>query len=195
MIKCQAPFGERHSLAEITAAVTIEGVTLVYPGGDPDVGLGSGKEAVCLRVRERGCLTLRDCVVSTGAGAGVTASGIAASVKVDTCRVGPCGWEGNSRHGYGVALLSGAKGDILNTDLYRLGGSGVLCFGEGTTSNVIMCDIGPCILSCVAAEGSRSVIQAKQVKMGKAAFKQVAEINGGDCILEDCHLDEAMNGF
>lgn len=54
VIRCEAPFGERHSLAEIRADVTIEGVTLDYPGGDPDVGLGSGKEAVCLRVLDSG---------------------------------------------------------------------------------------------------------------------------------------------
>lgn len=63
----------------VTLQVCFRGISFDYAGGSYDVGLGRGKEAICLRVEQKGRLEIEDCVIQTEAGAAVVALGVRCS--------------------------------------------------------------------------------------------------------------------
>lgn len=96
----------------------------------------------------------------TDTGAAVVVQGASGAAIVAQCRLGPCGWWAQSKAGYAVLTRQGGHASVLNSDLYRLSQSGVVAYQGSSSAYVNRCRIGPCLLSAVAAEGTRVELQA-----------------------------------
>jgi len=185
LITGSAPTDARGILCMVTSKAKFKGVKVHHAGGSVGGTLSSGKGSICFFVNEPGSLELDDCLVTTETSTAVMASGGQASVLVNTCTIGPCGWDCESAAGYGVCIFRGAHGTVLNTDVYRVGQSGIIAFYEESTALAVACDVGPCQLGGIAAEGQRAVLKAKDVHLHDIEWKQVAEYDGGEVVFLD----------
>lgn len=136
------------------------------------------------------------CEITTETSTAIFCSGRLTTVKVDTSVVGPNGWDCESASGYGVCVFREAYGEVINSDIWRQAQSGVIAFNEGSTALVVSCDIGPCLLGGIAAEGQRATLTAKDVTMrdfdpvsgkyvSRIEWREVAQFDGGEVIFKD----------
>ncbi|EKX47295.1 hypothetical protein GUITHDRAFT_162682 [Guillardia theta CCMP2712] len=195
----EAPTDRRGVMLTVSGAnVKLQGVKILHKGGSIPGTLSNGLGSICMMVLEPGDgrnskLTLDECFVSTETSTAVFVTGGTSRVNVDTCTIGPCGWDVESSSGYGICIFKGAHGEVLNTDVYRCAQSGIIAFYEGSSALVIQCDVGPCQLGGIAAEGQRAQMKASKVKLIDIEWKNCAEYDGGEVILLD-EVHAVVNG-
>uniref|UniRef100_A0A7S0EUZ4 Right handed beta helix domain-containing protein n=1 Tax=Hanusia phi TaxID=3032 RepID=A0A7S0EUZ4_9CRYP len=195
----EAPRDKRGVMITVSGAnVKLQGVKIVHKGGSIPGTLSNGLGSICMMVLEPGDgrnskLSLDECFVTTETSTAVFVTGGTSRVYVDTCTIGPCGWDVESSSGYGICIFKGAHGEVLNTDVFRCSQSGIIAFYEGSTALVIQCDVGPCQLGGIAAEGQRAQMKASKVKLIDIEWKNCAEYDGGEVILLD-EVQALVNG-
>lgn len=185
LITGTAPTDARGMMFMVTSKVTIRGVHIHHAGGSVGGTLSSGVGSICIFVNEPGKLELEEVKITTETSTALLCSGQQAAVEVNTCRVGPCGWDVESSAGYGICIFRGAHGTVYNTDVWRVGQSGIIAFYEGSSALCVDCDVGPCQLGGIAAEGQRAELRAKRVHLHDIEWKQVAEYDGGEVVFLD----------
>jgi len=165
--------------------ITFRGIKVVHTSGSTSGTLSNGLGSICMAIGQGARVTFERCEIVTETSTAVFCSGRMSEVKVDTCVIGPNGWDTESSSGYGVCIFREAYGEVINSDVWRQAQSGVISFNEGSTALVVECEVGPCLLGGIAAEGQRATLTAKDVTIKDIEWREVAQFDGGEVIFDD----------
>lgn len=76
-----------------------------HQGGSEKGTLSNGLGSICFAIGAGAQVSFEECEITTETSTAIFASGRFTQVQVDTCVVGPNGWECESSSGYGICIF------------------------------------------------------------------------------------------
>jgi len=184
MFNCKG-FIPEDSTPPLLPEIKFRGIRVDHTGGSEIGTLSNGLGSICFSIGAGAKVLFEECEIITETSTAIFCSGRLTEVKVDTCVIGPNGWDCESASGYGVCIFREAYGEVINSDIFRQAQSGVIAFNEGSTALVVESEVGPCLLGGIAAEGQRATLTAKDVTINGIEWREVAQFDGGEVLFED----------